>query len=98
MFITEKKAALEVQFACKKLTSCLPYRTEKSQVEGGENFLFFSKTKFLFSENMRLLAVESRGWLKVHLVGSAEYFKMDKTDIIKVCKKLEQKLKDEQEM
>ena len=47
---------------------------------------------------MRLLAVESRGWLKIHLVGSAEYFKMDKTDINKVCKKLEQKLKDEQDM
>eukprot|EP00090_Calanus_glacialis_P004164 TRINITY_DN13076_c0_g1_i1.p1 TRINITY_DN13076_c0_g1~~TRINITY_DN13076_c0_g1_i1.p1 ORF type:complete len:792 (-),score=290.26 TRINITY_DN13076_c0_g1_i1:145-2520(-) len=82
LFITEKKAALEVQLACKRLTSSLPHGTEKTQVE----------------ENMRLLAVESRGWLKIHLVGSAEYFKMDKTDINKVCKKLEQKLKDEQEM
>jgi len=82
LFITEKKAALEVQFACKRLTSSLPHGTEKTQVE----------------ENMRLLAVETRGWLKIHLVGSAEYFKMDKTDINKVCKKLEQKLLDEQEM
>merc|ERR1719350_880136 len=82
LFITEKKAALEVQFACKRLTSSLPHGTEKTQVE----------------ENMRLLAVETRGWLKIHLVGSAEYFKMDKTDINKVCKKLERKLLDEQEM
>ena len=47
---------------------------------------------------MRMLSVESRKWLSIHLVGAAEYFKMDKTDINKVCKKLEQKLKDEQEM
>ena len=52
----------------------------------------------IFSENLKLLSVVSRGWLKVHLVGSAEYFKMEKTDINKVCKRLEQKLKDEQEM
>jgi len=82
LFITEKRAALEVQFACKRLTSSLPHGTEKSDVE----------------ENLKLLSVVSRGWLKVHLVGSAEYFKMEKTDINKVCKRLEQKLKDEQEM
>ena len=49
-------------------------------------------------ENLRMLSVETRGWLKVHLVGCAEYFKMDKTDINKVCQRLELKLKDEQEM
>jgi len=81
LFITEKKAALEVQFSCKKLTSCLPYGTEKSAVE----------------ENLRLLTKESKGWLKIHLVGSAEYFKMDKTDINRVCQRLELKLKEAQE-
>eukprot|EP00092_Neocalanus_flemingeri_P017974 GFUD01019450.1.p1 GENE.GFUD01019450.1~~GFUD01019450.1.p1 ORF type:complete len:795 (+),score=253.52 GFUD01019450.1:60-2444(+) len=78
LFITEKKAALEVQFACKKLTSCLPYGTEKTVVE----------------ENMRLLTQVSKGWLKIYQVGTAEYFKMDKTDINKVCKKLDLKLKE----
>jgi len=82
LFITEKKAALEVQFACKRLTESMPYGTEKAEVE----------------ENLRMLSVETRGWLKVHLVGCAEYFKMDKTDINKVCQRLELKLKDEQEM
>ena len=52
----------------------------------------------LYLENLRLLTEETRGWLKVHMVGSAEYFKMDKTDINKVCQRLELKLKDEQEM
>ena len=33
-------------------------------------------------ENMRLLAVEISGWLKIHLIGLAEYFKMDNTDNI----------------
>jgi len=82
LFITEKKAALEVQFACKRLTESMPFGTEKRHVE----------------ENLRLLTEETRGWLKVHMVGSAEYFKMDKTDINKVCQRLELKLKDEQEM
>jgi len=80
LFISEKKAALEVQFVCKKLTSCLPYGTEKATVE----------------ENLRLLNKVSKGWVKIHLVGTAEYFKMDKTDINKVCMKLEQKLKEAQ--
>ena len=31
---------------------------------------------------MRLLAVEISGWLKIHLIGLAEYFKMDNTDNI----------------
>ena len=41
LFITKKKAAMGVQFACKRLTSSLPHGTEKTQVE----------------ENKRLLAV-----------------------------------------
>jgi len=82
LFISEKKAALEVQFACKRLTESMPYGTEKRIVE----------------ENLRLLTIETRGWLKVHMVGCAEYFKMDKTDINKVCQRLELKLRDEQEM
>jgi len=80
LFISEKKAALEVQFSCKKLVESLPHGTEKAKIE----------------ENLRLLTVESRGWLSLHLVGCAEYFKMDKTDINQVCRRLEQKLKDEQ--
>jgi len=80
LFIAEKKAALEVQFVCKKLTSCLPFGTEKETVE----------------ENLRLLTKISKGWLNIHLVGSAEYFKMDKTDINKVCMKLEQKYNEAQ--
>ena len=68
------------------------------KIEWGGNVIKIYVILVLYLENLRLLTEETRGWLKVHMVGSAEYFKMDKTDINKVCQRLELKLKDEQEM
>lgn len=45
-------------------------------------------------DDLRAMSVETKGWLSIHLVGNVEYFKIGKTDINKVCERLERKLKD----
>lgn len=73
----EKKAALPLDFVCRKLKDGFEHRTEKSQIE----------------EDLRAMAEETTGWLSFHIVGKSEYLKIGKTDINKVCERLERKLK-----
>merc|ERR1712176_1544322 len=74
----EKKAALTLDFVCRKLRDGIKPKTEKHKIE----------------EDLRAMVVETTGWLSIQVVGSAEYVKVGKTDINKVCLKLETKLKE----
>ena len=78
----EKKAALPVDFSCKKIAESLQTRmTDKKEVE----------------KLLRHLCLESGGWLSLCQVGRVEYFKTEKIDINVVCKKLQRKLQIEEE-
>ena len=77
----EKKAALPVDFTCKKISESLQKGIDKKEVE----------------KLLRHLCLESGGWLSLCQVGRVEYFKTEKIDINVVCKKLERKLQIEEE-
>ena len=77
----EKKAALPVEFSCKKISESLQKGIDKKGVE----------------KLLRNLCLESGGWLSVCQVGRVEYFKTEKIDINHVCKKLESKLQIEED-
>jgi len=81
LLIQEKKAALTVEFTCRKLVEGVVPKTDKVQVEG----------------DLRAMCVETKSWMTVHKVGQTEYFKVGKTDINKVCERLERKLKELEE-
>ena len=77
----EKKAALPVDFASKKISESIQTGIGKKEVEA----------------DLRQLCLESRGWLSVCQVGSLEYFKVGKIDVNTVCEKLKVKLQTELE-
>jgi len=81
LFVMEKKAALPVDFASKKISESLQTGIGKKEVEA----------------DLRQLCLESRGWLSVCQVGSLEYFKVGKIDVNTVCEKLKVKLQTELE-
>jgi len=74
----EKKAALTVEFARRKLRDGIQPKPELKQVE----------------DDLRGMAVEIPGWINFHIVGKIEYLKIGKTDINKVCERLEKKRKE----
>ena len=81
LFVMEKKAALPVDFASKKISESIQTGIGKKEVEA----------------DLRHLCLESRGWLSVCQVGSLEYFKVGKIDVNTVCEKLKVKLQTELE-
>ena len=81
LFVMEKKAALPVDFASKKIAESLQTGIGHKEVEA----------------DLRRLCVESRGWVSVCQVGSLEYFKVGKIDVNTVCEKLSLKLQTELE-
>ena len=81
LFVMEKKAALPVDFASKKISESLQTGIGKKEIEA----------------DLRQLCLESRGWLSVCQVGSLEYFKVGKIDVNTVCEKLKVKLQTELE-
>ena len=81
LFVMEKKAALPVDFASKKIAESLQTGICKKDVEA----------------DLRKLCVESRGWLSVCQVASVEYFKVTKIDVNTVCENLNMKLQTELE-
>ena len=76
LFAIEKKAALEVEFTCKKISESLGKAQDKKEIE----------------KELRSLAEETDGWLIRCRVGAQDYFKTQKTDVNVICKKLEKRL------
>ena len=76
LFVSENKAALPMDFTCKKLVDSLQNGLDKKDVE----------------RDLRKLSEESEGWLQVCTVRGTEYFKMEKVDINHVIKKLNTRL------
>ena len=76
LFAVEKKAALELEFTCQKISESLGAGQDKKEVEN----------------QLRSLAVETDGWLVRCRVGAQDYFKTQKTDVNVICKMLEQRL------
>ena len=81
LFVMEKKAALSVDFASKKIAESLGAGAGAREVEA----------------DLRRLCEESQHWLSACKVGSVEYFKAGKVDINIVCRKLDIKLQTELE-
>ena len=74
--MSENKAALPLDFTCKKLVDSLQNGLDKKEVES----------------DLRKLSQETEGWLHVCTVRATEYFKIDKVDINHVCNKLNTRL------
>ena len=81
LFVSEKKAAIPVDFCCKKISESLQTGVSHKDVEA----------------DLRQLSQETGGWLVTAAVGSVEYFKLQKVDLNVICKKLERKLQIEME-
>ena len=77
LFAVEKKAALEVEFACKKITESLGKGQDKKEIE----------------KELQSLTEETEGWLIRCRVGAQDYYKTQKTDVNVICKLLEKRLK-----
>lgn len=76
LFVSENKAALPLEFTCKKLVDSLQNGLDKKEIE----------------RDLRKLSGETEGWLHVCTVRATEYCKIEKVDINHVCKKLNTKL------
>jgi len=76
----EKKAALPVEFTCKKISESLKVKGQAGDEKEVER-------------QLRCLIVETGGWLECCTVGPRQYFKTLKTDVNVICKKLERSLK-----
>ena len=76
LFAIEKKAALEVEFTCKKISESLGSARDKKEIE----------------KELRSLTEETDGWLIRCRVGAQDYFKTQKTDVNVICKMLEKRL------
>lgn len=77
----EKKKALPVDFASKKIAESLQTGIGYKEVEA----------------DLRKLCMESKGWLSTCQVAGVEYFKVGNIDINTVCEKLNAKLQTELE-
>ena len=76
MFAVEKKAALPVEFTCKKISESLGQGQDHKEVE----------------RQLRSLKEETDGWLMTCKVGPGEYFKTEKTDVNVICRQLQRRL------
>ena len=109
LLISERRAAVNVNFAVTKLLALAPHGADKLRLEGDTD-LFHKRNKlsclnifaptwktnistFSFSDDLRLLSVETEGWLSIHRVAMEDLFKIAKPHKInKVVELLEYKL------
>ena len=109
LLISERRAAVNVNFAVTKLLALAPqHGADKHRLEGN-NLLIEHCSKYilrnyhnqttlllvnqLLSDDLRLLSVETDGWLSIHRVAMEDHFKIAKPHKInKVVEILEYKL------
>ena len=109
LLISERRAAVNVNFAVTKLLALAPqHGADKHRLEGN-NLLIEHCSKYILrnyhnqttlllvnqmlSDDLRLLSVETDGWLSIHRVAMEDHFKIAKPHKInKVVEILEYKL------
>ena len=91
---------MNVNFAVTKLLALAPHGADKHRLEGDTDlspriyfFMLSYHCKLPFSDDLRLLSVETEGWLSIHRVAMEDLFKIAKPHKInKVVEFLEHKL------